>query len=170
MHHHMLMCAADVRDLWAIWSSAADTTVSLLACVADCSGSMILICRRQHVKQECMPLCRGSNKETRGTAYVVYEDIYDAKTAVEHLSGFNVANRYLIVLYYNHNKHSKKVCPVCSNFLPEALRHEHNFPFSTRLSSVPLLRSTKPLLVCKQGSHKLSVCGHVVAQRVLCCV
>ena len=54
-------------------------------------------------------LCRGSTKETRGTAYVVYEDIYDAKTAVEHLSGFNVANRYLIVLYYNHQKHSKKV-------------------------------------------------------------
>ena len=61
---------------------------------------------------------RGSNKETRGTAYVVYEDIYDAKTAVEHLSGFNVANRYLIVLYYNHNKHSKKVCRLmCSTYL-----------------------------------------------------
>lgn len=56
---------------------------------------------------------RGSTKETRGTAYVVYEDIYDAKTAVEHLSGFNVANRYLIVLYYNHNKHSKKVRAMC---------------------------------------------------------
>ena len=54
-------------------------------------------------------MLRGSTKETRGTAYVVYEDIYDAKTAVEHLSGFNVANRYLIVLYYNHQKHSKKV-------------------------------------------------------------
>lgn len=54
-------------------------------------------------------ICRGATKETRGTAYVVYEDIYDAKTAVEHLSGFNVANRYLIVLYYNHQKHSKKV-------------------------------------------------------------
>ncbi|KAL3142246.1 hypothetical protein ABBQ38_002590 [Trebouxia sp. C0009 RCD-2024] len=52
---------------------------------------------------------QGANKETRGTAYVVYEDIYDAKTAVEHLSGFNVANRYLIVLYYNHQKHSKKL-------------------------------------------------------------
>ncbi|KAI3699726.1 hypothetical protein L2E82_44197 [Cichorium intybus] len=26
-----------------------------------------------------------------------YEDIYDAKTAVDHLSGFKVANRYLIV-------------------------------------------------------------------------
>ncbi|KAF2291937.1 hypothetical protein GH714_042279 [Hevea brasiliensis] len=35
----------------------------------------------------------GTNKDTRGTAFVVYEDIYDAKTAVDHLSGFNVANR-----------------------------------------------------------------------------
>ena len=61
-------------------------------------------------KQTTFVPCRGSTKETRGTAYVVYEDIYDAKTAVEHLSGFNVANRYLIVLYYNHQKHSKKVC------------------------------------------------------------
>jgi len=40
---------------------------------------------------------------------VVYEDIYDAKTAVDHLSGFNVANRYLIVLYYNTSKQTKKV-------------------------------------------------------------
>lgn len=36
---------------------------------------------------------------TRGTAYVVYEDIYDAKAAVERLSGFNVAGRYLIVRF-----------------------------------------------------------------------
>lgn len=51
---------------------------------------------------------KGNTKETRGTAYVVYEDIYDAKNAVDHLSGFNVANRYLIVLYYNTNKLNKK--------------------------------------------------------------
>ncbi|CAL8468042.1 g7581 [Coccomyxa elongata] len=50
----------------------------------------------------------GTSKDTRGTAYVVYEDIYDAKTAVDGLSGFNVANRYLIVLYYNTSKQSKK--------------------------------------------------------------
>jgi len=37
---------------------------------------------------------------TRGTAYVVYEDIYDAKAAVERLSGFNVAGRYLIVRWW----------------------------------------------------------------------
>ncbi|XP_020589606.1 splicing factor 3B subunit 6-like protein [Phalaenopsis equestris] len=51
----------------------------------------------------------GTSKETRGTAFVVYEDIYDAKTAVDHLSGFNVANRYLIVLYYQQSKISKKM-------------------------------------------------------------
>lgn len=50
----------------------------------------------------------GESKETRGTAFVVYEDIYDAKMAVEHLKGFNVANRYLILLYYNPAKINKK--------------------------------------------------------------
>mmetsp|Transcript_15145 Transcript_15145/g.32859 ORF Transcript_15145/g.32859 Transcript_15145/m.32859 type:complete len:132 (-) Transcript_15145:776-1171(-) len=51
----------------------------------------------------------GTNKDTRGTAYVVYEDIYDAKVACDHLSGFNVANRYLIVLYYSPNRINKKL-------------------------------------------------------------
>jgi pre-mRNA branch site protein p14 len=40
---------------------------------------------------------------------VVYEDIYDAKNALEHLSGFNVSNRYLIVLYHQPQKMAKKV-------------------------------------------------------------
>jgi pre-mRNA branch site protein p14 len=34
---------------------------------------------------------------TRGTAYVVYEDIFDAKNACEHLNGFQVAGRYIVV-------------------------------------------------------------------------
>jgi len=42
----------------------------------------------------------GDKKNTKGTAFVVYEDIYDAKSAVDHLTGFNVAGRYLVVLYY----------------------------------------------------------------------
>merc|ERR1711964_740099 len=46
---------------------------------------------------------RGNGPETRGTAFVVYDDIYDAKNAMDHLSGFNVANRYLVLLYYNAN-------------------------------------------------------------------
>jgi pre-mRNA branch site protein p14 len=36
---------------------------------------------------------RGNKPETRGTAFVVYEDIFDAKNAAEHLSGFNVMGR-----------------------------------------------------------------------------
>jgi RNA recognition motif-containing protein len=50
----------------------------------------------------------GDKQETRGTAFVVYEDIYDAKNAVEHLSGFNVCGRYLIVLYYQPTKMQKQ--------------------------------------------------------------
>ena len=47
---------------------------------------------------------RGETNETRGTAFVVYEDIYDAKDAVEHLSGFNVGGRYLVVLYFQASR------------------------------------------------------------------
>lgn len=46
----------------------------------------------------------GTAPETRGSAYVVYEDIFDAKAACEALSGFNVAGRYLIVLYYQASR------------------------------------------------------------------
>ena len=49
----------------------------------------------------------GNTRSTKGTAYVVYEDIYDAKAALEKLSGFNVANRYLIVLYYKNTTTTK---------------------------------------------------------------
>ena len=34
----------------------------------------------------------------------MYEDIYDAKNACEHLSGFNVGGRYLLVLYFRTNR------------------------------------------------------------------
>eukprot|EP01088_Endostelium_zonatum_P015074 TRINITY_DN3546_c0_g1_i1.p1 TRINITY_DN3546_c0_g1~~TRINITY_DN3546_c0_g1_i1.p1 ORF type:complete len:129 (-),score=27.31 TRINITY_DN3546_c0_g1_i1:65-427(-) len=50
----------------------------------------------------------GNVKETRGTAFVVYEDIYNAKTAVEKLNGFNVNDRYLVVLYYQKDKAIKR--------------------------------------------------------------
>jgi pre-mRNA branch site protein p14 len=49
------------------------------------------------------------NKDTKGTAFVVYEDIYDAKAAVDHLSGFNIGGRYLVVLYYQPAKFQKRL-------------------------------------------------------------
>ena len=67
----------------------------------------------------------GNTPETRGTAFVIYEDIFDAKNACDHLSGFNVCNRYdeyyvlwltltatfryLVVLYYQANKAFEKL-------------------------------------------------------------
>lgn len=50
----------------------------------------------------------GDKQDTKGTAFVVYEDIYDAKNAVDHLSGFNVCGRYLVVLYYQASKSSNR--------------------------------------------------------------
>lgn len=49
-------------------------------------------------------VCRGDKQDTKGTAFVVYEDIFDAKNAVDHLNGFNVCGRYLIVLYFQHSR------------------------------------------------------------------
>ena len=51
----------------------------------------------------------GTAADTRGTAFVVYEDIYDAKAASDHLNGFNVCGRYLIVLYYQTSRAQKRV-------------------------------------------------------------
>lgn len=43
----------------------------------------------------------GTSNHTRGTAYVVYEDIFEAKAACENLNGFHVAGMYLIVSHYS---------------------------------------------------------------------
>jgi pre-mRNA branch site protein p14 len=51
---------------------------------------------------------RGTAPDTRGTAFVVYDDIFDAKSACDHLQGFNVMGRYLIVLYFQASKMNKK--------------------------------------------------------------
>ena len=55
-----------------------------------------------------MPTGARRGPATRGTAFVVYEDIYDAKNAVDHLSGFNVCGRYLIVLYFQAARMAKR--------------------------------------------------------------
>merc|ERR1719337_451271 len=52
---------------------------------------------------------KGTAPDTKGTAFVVYDDIYDAKNAMDHLSGFNVAGRYLVLLYYNPTRYSQKL-------------------------------------------------------------
>jgi hypothetical protein len=56
--------------------------------------------------QLCQHPCRGriSNPDTRGKAYVVYEDVFDAKAAVDDLSGHNVMGRYISVVFHRPPK------------------------------------------------------------------
>jgi len=46
----------------------------------------------------------GNTNATKGTAFVVYEDVLDAKQACDKLNGFNFMNRYLVVLYHQPEK------------------------------------------------------------------
>ena len=47
---------------------------------------------------------KGNTARTRGCAFIIYEDIFEAKEAVDKLNGFNVAGKYLICLYYQQAK------------------------------------------------------------------
>ncbi|KAF8351607.1 hypothetical protein F5887DRAFT_1058431 [Amanita rubescens] len=38
--------------------------------------------------------------KTKGTAFVVFEDVMDAKNALDHLNGFHLQERYIVVLYH----------------------------------------------------------------------
>ncbi len=69
---------------------------------------------------------QGVANDTKGTAFVVYEDIYDAANACQHLSGFNLAGRYLIVLYYQQNKMTKKKEIEAREADLEKLKKKHN--------------------------------------------
>ena len=51
---------------------------------------------------------RGVLNKNKGTAFVVYEDLMDAKRAVEKLKGINVLGKYLICLYFNPKKEKKR--------------------------------------------------------------
>ena len=51
----------------------------------------------------------GSTPTTQGTAFVVYDDIYDAFDAVRGMSGFNVGGRYVVVLYFQQSRVRKQV-------------------------------------------------------------
>jgi hypothetical protein len=48
---------------------------------------------------------QGIANNSKGTAFVVYEDVHDAKQACDKLNGFNFQNRYLVGMY-----HSASMC------------------------------------------------------------
>ena len=42
---------------------------------------------------------QGIASNTKGTAFVVYEDVMDAKQACDKLNGYNFQNRYLVGMF-----------------------------------------------------------------------
>lgn len=47
---------------------------------------------------------KGIIKRNKSTAFVVYENILDAKKCVDVLSGVNVVGKYLVCLYFHPEK------------------------------------------------------------------
>ncbi|CDR42933.1 hypothetical protein NBRC10512_003971 [Rhodotorula toruloides] len=69
----------------------------------------------------------GTEGKAKGTAYVVYEDVMDAKTAFDHLNGFHLMDRYLVVLYHQPAKQAKADLARREKELEE-LKKKHNIP------------------------------------------
>jgi pre-mRNA branch site protein p14 len=67
----------------------------------------------------------GNAPNTRGTAFVVYEDIFDAAAAAAGLSGFNVGNRYLVVLFHSASRAAKRAGAAADADALRALQAEH---------------------------------------------
>ncbi|BFZ58313.1 hypothetical protein PYCC9005_005375 [Savitreella phatthalungensis] len=42
----------------------------------------------------------GDAQATKGTAFIVYEEVNDAKKAHDKLAGFNLKGRYLVLLFH----------------------------------------------------------------------
>lgn len=54
---------------------------------------------------------RGNALKSRGTAFVVYEDLLSAKRAVDALNGFHIGGRYLVCLYFQAERHAARLKP-----------------------------------------------------------
>jgi pre-mRNA branch site protein p14 len=84
---------------------------------------------------------QGIANNTKGTAFVVYEDVMDAKMACDKLNGFNFQNRYLVGMY----------------LLPRAARHPIQLTFSAVLYHQPdkMTKSKEDLEARKENLEQL---------------
>lgn len=68
----------------------------------------------------------GNGKETKGTAFVIYMNLAEAKAAMEALTGFNVEQRYLSVLYFHPSKKKAALDLEKKRQEIEELRQQYN--------------------------------------------
>ncbi|KZT62808.1 RNA-binding domain-containing protein [Calocera cornea HHB12733] len=73
----------------------------------------------------------GNEQKTRGTAFVVYDDVMDAKNALDHLNGFHLQERYIVVLYHMPTRQeaaAQKAELEQRERELQRLKEEHNIP------------------------------------------
>ena len=52
---------------------------------------------------------QGIANNSKGTAFVVYEDVHDSKMACDKLNGFNFQNRYLVGMLGKRRRYSEGI-------------------------------------------------------------
>jgi RNA recognition motif-containing protein len=77
-----------LRPLWQIRPGPVRPPLEPLA-VPVARSRYTILTRNSQIRQ-------GIANNTKGTAFVVYEDVMDAKSACDKLNGFNFQNRYLV--------------------------------------------------------------------------
>ncbi|GAA6004891.1 RNA recognition motif domain-containing protein [Rhodotorula paludigena] len=70
----------------------------------------------------------GREGKAKGTAFVVYEDVMDAKMAFDHLNGFHLMDRYLVVLYHKPSQQAAKMDLARREKELAELKAKHNIP------------------------------------------
>ncbi|KAI1768277.1 hypothetical protein GGR53DRAFT_462531 [Hypoxylon sp. FL1150] len=112
---------------------------------------------------------QGISVEAKGTAYVVFWNVMDAKNALEKLNGYNFQNRYLVVLWHQPEKtlRSKDDLQARKDNLAQLkMKHVPSSPASTKTSSTATTASTMsikkdPISVAKVKKGKTDdVAGH----------
>ena len=108
-----------MRADWSAGPRHRDRTSGAAAAARNRTGRVPAISPARQIRQ-------GIATNTKGSAYVVYEDVNDAKSACDRLNGFNFQSRYLVVLYHQPEKMSKaNAAAAASSSQDLANRAEH---------------------------------------------
>lgn len=91
MANNRIIATTSRRKSCSIYSGNSDLYGKL-----KCLINQMLIDQRLANMLRCSQIRQGIAGNTKGTAFVVYEDVTDAKQACDKLNGFNFQSRYLV--------------------------------------------------------------------------
>jgi RNA recognition motif-containing protein len=114
----LVICHRHVRNtanLCAASTSLRRSSSISLANLARCGMSTLHALALVYWLTFYSQIRQGIANNTKGTAFVVYEDVMDAKSACDKLNGFNFQNRYLVGMWIapvtGHNTDDRSIIP-----------------------------------------------------------